>query len=153
MNDEGPWYYWLVVNLSKRFKRGVVHWISNHKILTIVITVFFLIIGFLNRPFVQPLFLGIRKYFVLIALLVLIVTIVFRKVRSAGVFGRIVLSSFLSLVMVLSVLYGSALYKHLGLYHHFNQISTSEIDRLPQTGFERIQSFESIGDTCKTRRA
>ncbi len=140
-NENHGKLYWI----SKNIRKGIANWFSNHKVFGIILLIIILALVFFLRAYIHPITLGIRKYFVLILLLWLIIWFFRRRIRKKEkffprLFGNIILIG----VLVAGYFFGPPVYRYLGLYYHYQTINKKEISMLPLTEQERIQPLNSI---------
>ncbi len=137
---EHGWLYWMFVNIGKR---SIGFW-KKHKILGTLLGFLLLYILFIGRSAYQPAFIWIRRYFLLV-LLLLALALWFRRMFKRSVLkGKIISTvSFLALLAI-GIFLGRQIYEYLGLYTHYKQLNKVELSALPQTDHERIQPLNSV---------
>ena len=136
--------YWLIHNIRKRTFSAIGGWIRRHKFLSIVLGIVLIYALFTGRASYHFIVLGIRKYI----LLILIVLAAFwwylrvlkRSKASKGLAMSLVLLGFVALCWWL----GPRLHHYLGLYVRYVELETSQLTALPISDHERIQPFNSI---------
>lgn len=140
-----PWYYWLGVNLWRKVSEGTSTWVRAHKVWSVLILIVLVCVLFVNRPLLHPAAITIRKYFVLVLLLLAIGYLFYRRIKTAERWGRVVIIAVFLALVSLSLAFGKPVFQYIGMYMHYHLIDRQAIERLPLTNYERIQSFESIG--------
>jgi hypothetical protein len=140
-NENHGRVYWIFRNIRK----GIANWFGNHKVKGIILILILLAAVFFLRAYIHPATLTIRKYFVLILLLWLIVWFFRRRIRKKDKFFSKLIGN-LSLIglLVAGYFFGPPVYKYLGLYYHYQTLEKKEISSLPLTEQERIQPLNSI---------
>lgn len=140
-NESHGRLYWI----SKNIRKSIANWFGNHKIFGIILFLFLLISAFYLRAYIHPVTLTIRKYFVLILLLILIFWLFRRMIRKKEkFFSRLIWNIVLLGIMVGGYFYGPPVYKYLGLYYHYQTIDKKKLSAFPVTEQERIQPLNSI---------
>lgn len=136
--------YWLVHNLRKRLFSNIKGFAKKRPILFFFFLLFLLYLIFVNRDFIHPGVLFIRKYFIMVALVLSIAYLLFMKTNSLKLWKLIVKMIVLVGIGVLAFIKGSDVYKYIGLYIHYNNINKIELSEYPTTDYERIQPYNSI---------
>ena len=140
-NENHGKLYWI----SRNIRKGIANWFKNHKALGIVILLILLSAIFFLRAYIHPITLGIRKYFVLIAILWFIIWFFRRRIRKKEKFFSRLLGNVILLgVLIAGYFFGPPVYKYLGLYYHYQTVNKKEISVLPLTEQERIHPLNSI---------
>lgn len=140
-NDDKGRLYWIFHNI----KKGISSWFKNHKVLGILLIILLIASVFFLRAYIHPITLTIRKYFVLIILLWLIVWFFRKRIRKKERFiYRLIGNVTLLGVLVAGYFFGPPVYRYLGLYYHYQTLNKKEISMLPLTEQERIQPLNSI---------
>lgn len=139
-NDGRSRLYWLQKNIRTRLWA----WIKEHKVKGFLAIVTFLIFLFYMRAIIHPLALGIRKYFILVIVILFIIWLIRRWLRNKKLVTKIIGNLVLIGIVVLGYFYGKNVYRYIGLYYHYQTLNRQKIDQLPLTDQERIHPLNSI---------
>jgi hypothetical protein len=142
-DDKGR-LYWLVYNLRTRTARRIGAWIKRKPFVAIIVFLVTLYFLFVMRAMYQPLVLGIRKYFFWIILALVVIWIIRKVFRRSAVWKK-VMGSLVSLLLLIAVaLFIPRVVHYVSQYVYYNELNKVPLDRLPETGHERIQPISSI---------
>jgi len=116
----------------------------SHPILTVLITLLLVNTLVTGRGAIQPLFLGIRKYLVLLLVLLLVLWLFYRFTRKRVWKQNIVPTIFLLLFLAASALVGPSIHDYCSMYFRYLSLNKVELADMPISGHERIQPVNSI---------
>ncbi len=136
--------YWIVTNLRTGFKNSVKNAFKKRPIISVLVTILLLYIVFVSRGTLQPAVLFIRKYFLLISIIAILLFWFTRGWPSRTTKGKLLSTIFLIIFTGLSWFLGEGLYKYFSLYFHYTTIEKIDLEEIPSTGFERIQPINSV---------
>lgn len=142
--EEKSRLYWFFKNMRTKVGSGLSNWIRKHWILATILVLVLLDFIITGRGSFQVVFLNIRKYFLLVIVLVLLAWLCVRLISKAKVVGKIVISLIFLGLLVASWFYGPQVYEYVGLYYHYQNLNKLELTELPTTGHERIQPLNSV---------
>ncbi|PCJ66023.1 MAG: hypothetical protein COA58_08080 [Bacteroidetes bacterium] len=136
--------YWILTNIRKGIASFIKNGFKKRPIVSILITLVLVYLIFVSRGSLQPFFLLIRKYILLIALIILVLWR-FSKGWSLRSTGKKVLTTVLLIGFAAgSYLGGPEIYRYISLYFHYSSINKVALDKFPTTNFERIQPINSV---------
>ncbi|MBT8326473.1 MAG: hypothetical protein KJP21_02040 [Bacteroidia bacterium] len=136
--------YWILSNIRSGFKKSLKRAFKNKPIVSILIVLVLLYVLFVSRGVFQPGVLFIRKYFLLISIICVLLYWFTKGWYKRSVKGKILSSVFLIVFTSLSWILGEGIYKYFSLYFHYTTIEKISLDEIPSTGFERIQPINSV---------
>jgi hypothetical protein len=137
-------FYWLVKNVQKGFFGGIKSFFKNHIWWAILVCLILLYSLFVGRSTYQPFVLGIRKYALLVALLIGVSWWWFRVIRSRNFKRALFPTIFMIIFLVFLQFVGPPIHKYCSLYFQYRVLNKTEISGFSETDFERIQPFKSI---------
>ena len=136
--------YWIVVNTRKAIVNVIRRAFSAKPVLSWAILLIVLFLAFASRSSLQPFFIGVRKYMLLIIVVALLLYLYFKRWTKRSNRGNIYWSIALILVTFFAIYAGPGIYRYLSLYTHYAQLDKTKLTHLPETGNERIQPINSI---------
>jgi hypothetical protein len=136
--------YWIYFNTKTKIFNSIKSEYRNKPVRSILITLVLLYLIYVSRGTIQPAVLFIRKYYLLVLVIWLVLYWFFRGWRKRAAKGRIISSATVILVALACWFLGEGVYKYLSLYVHYSSINKIELNEIPETDFERIQPINSI---------
>jgi len=137
-------FYWFITNARKGIARGVATFYKRHTLWAILVTLVLLYMIFVGRSTYQPLIVGMRKYALLVALLIGVYWWWFRLIRSRTLKAAAVPTILFVVFLVFMRFVGPPVHKYCSLYVQYRVLNKTEISGFGETDFERIQPLKSI---------
>ena len=144
MKEEKGRLYWLLFNIRKGLFSSIKGTVKKWPVLSIIVLLLLAYFLFTGRGFIQPLILGIRKYIVLLVLIALVLRHYLRLLKKSNWKRGVVLSVVTSAFVLLCWFTGPSIYRYLSLFVHYTRLEKVALATMPESGFERIQPFNSI---------
>jgi len=144
MADQKSKIYWILFNLRKRSANFIKSSFKARPLISVLVTLVIFYFLFVGRGGWQPVILLIRKYILLILLVVLVVWR-YSKGWSLRTTSRKLITTGLLIIFALGTWFGGpGVYKYISLYFHYSSLEKIALDNFPTTSFERIQPLNSV---------
>lgn len=135
---------WLLRNIWLRIYGLISKLIRRNKTLAALLGLLILYTLIVTRGSYQPLVLELRKYYLLGVFVLLLSGLFTRLWKNRNWKIRTLLTLVFAALIWFIFRTGPAVYRYLALYRHYRLMEKVELVRLPLTGHERIQPFNSI---------
>jgi hypothetical protein len=138
VETHGPLYWFL-----RNTREGFTTWYRRHWIKATGVLLAILALIFLLRAFIHPYVIIARQRSFLIALVLLLAISWYgTRRRRTLVKGLVRLVTIILLIAI--VLWGGAAHDYMAQYSRYRTLNIVELDKLPLTGYERVQPLNSI---------
>ena len=136
--------YWFFHNIGKNIRSGIGRFIKKRPVLSLILLLAVAYLIYVGRSDIQPIVLVIRKYVLLILIVILLFWLYVRKIKRSTFKQSIVPTVLMLLVLGISWFAGPPTYRYVSLYFHYQNVKKVRIAEVPESGFERIQPIHSI---------